>query len=61
MTYLDSMKDPVEKAIGVGNGAASTVQAPAIGTGAGPANPLLAVQFAPYYVNGVKYWIPLFQ
>ncbi len=60
-TYLDSLKDPIEKAIGVGNGAAAAIDAPALGTGTGPANPLLVVQFVPYLVAGVKYWLPLFQ
>jgi hypothetical protein len=61
MTYLDSMKDPIEKAIGVGTGTQTAVTSPAIGTGGGPANPQAAVQFVPYMVAGVKYWIPLFQ
>ena len=62
MTYLDSMKDPVEKAFQVGNAAAATVQAPGLGTGTGPANPLLVKQFVQYTApGGVQYWIPLFQ
>lgn len=61
MTYLDSLKDPIEKAVNVGNGAATAVQAPAVGTGGGPANPLLVKTFVPYMVAGVQYWMPLFQ
>ncbi len=60
-TYLDSLKDPIEKAIGVGNGVETAVTSPALGTGAGPANPQVVVQFVPYLVAGVKYWMPLFQ
>lgn len=61
MSYLDSLKDPVEKTVNVGNGTATNIQAPAIGSGGGPANPLLVKQFVPYLVNGVQYWMPLFQ
>jgi len=61
LTYLDSLKEPVEKETGVGNGTGAAVDAPALGTGTGPATPNTVAKFVKYPVNGVIYWIPLFQ
>jgi hypothetical protein len=47
--------------IGIGSGAAGAVTAPAIGTGAGPANPGVIVAWVQVSVNGESYWIPLAQ
>ena len=47
--------------LGVGNGAAAPVQAPAVGTGTGPANPLLVAGYAQVTINGMTAWVPYFE
>ena len=44
---------------GIGNGANASVQAPAIGTGAGPANPALIVAWRQITIGTETYWVPL--
>ena len=53
--YLNSLLGST----GIGNGANANLQAPAIGTGAGPANPSLVVAWRQITIGGVTYWMPL--
>ncbi|MDE1871744.1 MAG: hypothetical protein KGI06_05905 [Candidatus Micrarchaeota archaeon] len=55
--YLNSLLGP----LGFGNGGTVTMQTKAIGTGGGPTNPQQPVTYRQISVNGVVYWIPLFQ
>jgi hypothetical protein len=50
----------IAQTIGVGNAANANLQAPAHGTGSGPAT-LTAVQWQQISINGANYWIPLYQ
>ena len=47
--------------VGIGNGAAGNVQAPALGTGSGPATPGTVVKWLEVDIGGTKFWIPLCQ
>jgi len=47
--------------VGVGNGALGNVQAPALGTGSGPATPGTVVKWLEVDIGGTKFWIPLSQ
>ncbi len=46
---------------GVGNGSAGNIQAPALGTGAGPGTPGTVVNWIEIDISGAKYWVPLCQ
>ncbi len=48
-------------ATGIGNGANTSVQAPALGTGSGPANPLLVTNFIKATIGITTVWIPVMQ
>ena len=45
----------------LGNGANANIQAPAIGTGKGPANTGLVKGWLQLTVNGETFWTPIFQ
>ena len=51
----------VQSGTHVGNGSAGNVQAPALGTGAGPADSQTIVGFTKVTVNGETYYTPLFK
>lgn len=61
MTYLNSLREADDNVLGVGNDTAANVQAPAKGTGSGPATPGTVVKFLKMDVAGTIYWIPMMQ
>ena len=46
---------------GIGNGSNANIQAPAVGTGSGPATPGIVVKWLEIDLAGTKYWMPLAQ
>jgi len=64
-SYLQSLTSNTDavpsQTLGFGNGASAAVDAPAKGTGSGPATPGTIVQWLSINVAGTTYWIPLAQ
>ena len=56
-----NLQSGVSNTTGLGNGADANVQAPAVGTGSGPANPNLVKGWLELTVNGAIWYTPLFQ
>jgi hypothetical protein len=56
-----NLQSGVSSTTGVGNGANANVQAPALGTGGGPANPNLVKEWLQFTVGGSAFWVPIFQ